>query len=82
MFKETVGTGYAERIEYQFDLYRVAKDELTLRFRGTVLPAAPKVVKTLVILLDHAGRVVSKDELLQRVWDNSVVEESNLSQNI
>lgn len=68
--------------EYQFGAYRVCRDELTLKYRGAVLPLAPKVVKTLIVLLDNAGRFVSKDELLQSVWDGSIVEEANLSQNI
>ncbi|MDQ6824725.1 MAG: winged helix-turn-helix domain-containing protein [Candidatus Eremiobacteraeota bacterium] len=75
-------SGAHQRFEYQFCLYRVGRDDLTLRFRGAVLPVAPKVVKTLVILLDHPGRFVAKDELLESVWDGSVVEEANLSQNI
>lgn len=40
------------------------------------------VVKTLVALLDNAGRVVSKDELLESGWSGEVVDEANLSQNI
>ncbi len=68
--------------EYQFGAYRVCRDELTLKYRNDLLPLAPKVVKTLIVLLDNAGRFVSKDELLQSVWDGPVVEEANLSQNI
>ena len=68
--------------EYQFGAYRVCRDELTLKYRDAVLPLAPKVVKTLLVLLDNAGRFVSKDELLESVWDGPVVEEANLSQNI
>ncbi|MDQ6780922.1 MAG: winged helix-turn-helix domain-containing protein [Candidatus Eremiobacteraeota bacterium] len=67
---------------YRFGAYEVDGESLTLRHRGTVLPLAPKVVKTLVALLDNAGRVVSKDELLQTVWNGEVVDEANLSQNI
>jgi DNA-binding winged helix-turn-helix (wHTH) protein/tetratricopeptide (TPR) repeat protein len=68
--------------EYLFGRYRVRSDELSVHFHNTVLTVAPKVVKTLIVLLENAGRFVSKDELLQSVWDESIVEEANLSQNI
>ena len=68
--------------EYQFGAYRVCGDELTLKYRNAVVPLAPKVVKTLIVLLENAGRFVSKDELLESVWDGPVVEEANLSQNV
>jgi len=55
---------------------------MVLRFGTTALPLAPKVVKTLLFLLENAGRFVSKEQLLQAVWNSEPVEESNLSQNI
>jgi DNA-binding winged helix-turn-helix (wHTH) protein len=68
--------------EYSFHGYRVRTDDLTLRFHDAALPVAPKVVKTLLALLDNAGEVVTKDDLLSRVWGDAAVEEANLSQNI
>src|SRR5262249_46460796 len=38
----------------------------------------PKAVETLVALIERRGKIVSKDELLEAVWPNTVVEESNL----
>lgn len=77
--RETAPSG---PFEYQFGHYRVRPDELTVHYRGSLVPLAPKVVKTLIIMLENAGRFVSKDELLESVWDDSIVEEANLSQNI
>lgn len=42
----------------------------------------PKVVETLVALVERRGEVISKDELMNRLWADSFVEESNLTQNI
>ena len=42
----------------------------------------PKVFDTLVILVEQAGHVVSKDELMKRLWPRGYVEESNLTKNI
>jgi hypothetical protein len=44
------------------------------------LSLAPKVVKTLAVLVVQAGTIISKDGLIERVWDDSIVEESNLTQ--
>jgi len=67
---------------YRFGAYQVDSQSLTLSHRGVALPLAPKVVKTLVVLLDNPRSVVSKDELLQSVWSGELVDEANLSQNI
>src|SRR5262249_18538241 len=37
---------------------------------------------TLLVLIRHQGRLVSKDELMKEVWHDSFVEESNLTRHI
>lgn len=49
---------------------------------GETLPLKPKVFDTLLLLVENRGRVLDKDELLSRLWPDTVVEESNLSQNV
>ncbi len=68
--------------EFAFGPYRLRTDDFVLRCRGFVVALAPKVALTLVALIERAGEVVSKEELVQSVWGGSAVEESNLSQNI
>jgi DNA-binding winged helix-turn-helix (wHTH) protein len=41
-----------------------------------------KVLATLLVLVEAEGKVVSKTELLDRVWPDTYVEENNLTQNI
>ena len=41
-----------------------------------------KAFETLRFLVENAGRVVSKQELIERVWPDSHVEENNLAQHI
>jgi hypothetical protein len=43
---------------------------------------APRALDVLVALVERAGDVVTKDELLQRVWPDTFVEEANLSVNV
>jgi serine/threonine-protein kinase len=49
---------------------------------GTPISLKPKAYDTLAYLVDHAGAVVHKDELMQAIWPDTVVEENNLTQNI
>ena len=49
---------------------------------GELLNVPPKAVDLLAVLVGEAGEVVPKDELLQRVWPDTFVEEANLSVNV
>src|SRR5215831_54492 len=42
----------------------------------------PKAYDALVYLVEHAGAVVHKDELMRALWPDTAVEENNLTQNI
>ena len=69
-------------IIYRFGPFRLEKEPLLLRVGESALPLGPKVVETLLALIEHPGQVLSKSELLTRVWPEGFVEEANLSQNI
>ncbi|MCA1605856.1 MAG: winged helix-turn-helix domain-containing protein [Acidobacteria bacterium] len=45
---------------------------------GDEIPMVPKAAETLLALLERRGKIVSKEELLEAVWPDTVVEESNL----
>ena len=42
----------------------------------------PKVFDTLTLLVENAGKTVAKEEFLNRVWPDTVVEEANLTRSI
>jgi TolB-like protein/Tfp pilus assembly protein PilF len=68
---------------YEFGGFRLdATEHLLYRKGGTVVPLKPKVVETLELLIREQGRLLSKDELMARLWPDTVVEESNLAQNV
>jgi len=67
---------------YEFDQFRVdAKHRFLIR-NGEVVQLKPKVFETLMVLIESAGRIVTKDELMQAVWGDTIVEENNLTHNI
>jgi Tol biopolymer transport system component/DNA-binding winged helix-turn-helix (wHTH) protein len=67
---------------YRFDQFLLLADERLLTREGKIVPLAPKVLETLLILVENSGRILSKDELMQLLWPDTYVEEGNLTQNI
>ena len=67
---------------YEFEDFRLDADFLLLYEDGQEITLAPKVVETLLALIENGGEVISKDDLMERVWSDSIVEEGNLSQNL
>lgn len=67
---------------YEFGDFRLEAAHLMLYRNLEEISIAPKQVETLLALVERSGEIVSKDELMKRLWANSFVEESNLSQNI
>ncbi|HWT02397.1 MAG TPA: tetratricopeptide repeat protein [Pyrinomonadaceae bacterium] len=67
---------------YEFEPFRVDAAKRRLLRDGIAQPLKPKVFDTLLVLVENSGRVVEKDELMRRVWPDTIVEENNLTQNI
>src|SRR5262245_39603077 len=67
---------------YEFGPFRLNAAEYVLARDGKVIPLTPKVFQTLVVLVENSGHVVDKEELFKQVWQDSFVEETNLTKNI
>ncbi|MEO8259109.1 MAG: winged helix-turn-helix domain-containing protein [Acidobacteriota bacterium] len=67
---------------FEFGAFRLDAAERLLLRDGEPVPLEPKVLETLLVLIRNDGRLVGKDELMQAVWPDSFVEESNLTRNI
>ncbi len=65
-----------------FEDFRLDAESLMLYKQGKTVALKPKVVETLVALVERRGEVIGKGELMHRLWGESFVEESNLTQNI
>jgi DNA-binding winged helix-turn-helix (wHTH) protein/TolB-like protein/tetratricopeptide (TPR) repeat protein len=66
------------RYVYEFGDFRLDAGHLMLYHGDEELSLAPKAVETLVALVERRGEITSKDELLEAVWPDAIVEESNL----
>ena len=65
---------------YEFDEFRLDAAKLMLYRNGHEILLPLKIIKTLAVLVESGGEILSKDELLEKVWEGSIVDESNLSQ--
>jgi DNA-binding winged helix-turn-helix (wHTH) protein/TolB-like protein/Tfp pilus assembly protein PilF len=74
--------GQQDNLSYDFGRFRLNVAERVLLREGDVVPLTPKVFDILLTLVENSGQVVSKDDLMKRVWPNTFVEEGNLTQNI
>ncbi len=72
----------AARYVYDFGPYRLDSRERVLLRLGQPVSLSPKIVETLVALLQNAGHLVEKDILIKRVWPDTFVEEANLARNV
>lgn len=67
---------------YQFDSFRVDVTERQLWQGEEPVLLTPKVFDVLLVLLERKGQTVEKEELIQRVWADTYVEEGSLSRSI
>lgn len=67
---------------YEFGQFTLLPTEKRLLCDQKVVPLAPKVFDTLVLLVENQGRLIQKEELFKALWPNTVVEEQSLAHNI
>ncbi len=67
---------------FVFDRYRLDEQERQLLLGTQVVPLPPKVFDLLAVLVQNAGRLLSKQDLLDRVWSGVAVEEGSLTRGI
>ncbi len=63
------------------DFVLIPTERLLLR-SGEPVPLTAKAFDLLVVLVCRSGHLVTKDELLEAVWPNTFVQETNLTVNI
>jgi Tol biopolymer transport system component/DNA-binding winged helix-turn-helix (wHTH) protein len=67
---------------YEFGPYQLDTAERLLLRDGERVAVTPKAFEMLVVLIERRGRLVEKAELMQILWPDSFVEESNLTNNV
>jgi len=67
---------------YEFGPFRLDPLKRRLLRDGEPIRLTPKAFDLLLALVEESGRTIEKDELLDKVWPGTAVEENNLNQNI
>lgn len=70
------------RCFYDFGAFRLDAAERVLVKADSRITLTPKAFETLLVLLENAGHVLEKDDLLKRIWPDTFVEEGTLARNI
>jgi DNA-binding winged helix-turn-helix (wHTH) protein/TolB-like protein len=67
---------------YEFARFRLDPGQHLLLREGKPVSLSPKAFELLLVLIQSGGRLLTKDDLMQRLWPDSFVEEANLTVNI
>jgi serine/threonine protein kinase/tetratricopeptide (TPR) repeat protein len=70
------------RYFYCFGPFRLDPGECLLILDGKSVPLAPKAFEVLLVLVENAGRLVDKDDLMKRLWPGTFVEEANVAKHV
>src|SRR5262245_19551680 len=72
----------SQRHCYEFGPFRLDPTERQLIREGQVMPLTPKVFDTLLLFIENSNLLLTKSDMIARLWPDSFVEEGNLAQNV
>lgn len=67
---------------WRFGEFELNPTAFELRCNDIPLPIEPQVFELLVLLVSNSDRIVTKDELIDRVWNGRIVSEATISSRI
>lgn len=67
---------------YVFGEFRLDGAERLLLRRGSPISLPPKILDTLLLLVENAGHLVEKDEFMKQLWPDTFVGEDALARNV
>jgi TolB-like protein len=67
---------------YEFGLYKLDADRLELWCDDEPVAVEPQVFSLLLCLIENRERVVSKDQLIEQVWNSRIVSDATMSSRI
>ncbi len=67
---------------YRFDKFRVDATTFEVWGDDARLAAQPQVIELLILLIENRDRVISREEIFERIWKNRIVSDTTLSSRI
>ena len=78
-FKKRTEPASAAPTELSFGPFRLLRTQFLLLEGDKPLPVGSRALEILIVLLERRGELVSKQDLMARVWPNVFVEPANLT---
>jgi DNA-binding winged helix-turn-helix (wHTH) protein len=79
LFEKPTATASAAPTEVSFGPFRLLPTQFLLLEGGKPVPLGSRALEILIVLLERPGQLVSKQELMARVWPNVFVVSANLT---
>ncbi len=76
---ESLKSGFTQPVAYEFADLRLDLRRHALERNGQALPSSPRMLEALAMLLEHPGELIMKQDLMQRLWPNVIVEDNSLA---
>lgn len=67
---------------YKFKDFRLDAETPSLWQNGELVSVPPKALQILILLVEKQGEIVSREELLEKIWHETFVEEANINYTI
>ena len=67
---------------FEFGRFRLVPAERLLLENGKPVPLTPKAFEILLVLIESGGKLLTKEDLMKKIWPDSFVEDANLTVNI
>ena len=67
---------------YQFGEFELDTGRVELRSNGVVVAVEPQVFALIRLLVENRDRVVTKDEIVEKVWNGRIVSDSAISSRV
>ena len=67
---------------YRFGPYLLDPEKQRLLRNDIEIPLTPRRYQVLLVLIENAGQLVTKERLLNQIWGDTTIEESNLTQHV
>ena len=81
-WRESAVRSSLERMIYRFGPFELDLATVELRAHGEILSLEPQVFALLALLVENCDRLVSKDEIIEKVWDGRVVSDAAVASRV
>ena len=71
-----------EAMAYRIGSYLIDPKAYEIRREGAPVPVEPQVFELLLLLIANRERALSKDEIIERIWNGRIVSDTTLSSRI